>query len=148
MKKRMNLLTKRLSVNQIAVCAVSDENYNTIENVNFNATTDFANLIEVDLVSYNTFGKAMWSVTFYCENRYIAAYIIKLMRKDVRHSTFSLVQNTELAKLIDNQDIYDRVVNWKAANSIYVIHRNEFNSLGNVPAKHYNLPVFYSKDVD
>lgn len=139
--KKLDLLIKRLSVNQVAVCSVSLDNFNKIESPVFDVKKDFANVIEVTLVSYDTWDKALWSMTFYCENRYIAAYIIKLMKKDVKASGCCLMQNTELYNLLDNKEIYDRVINWKASNGMFVLHLNEVNEFGNMPAKYFKLPV-------
>lgn len=120
MKKKMNLLVKRMAINQVAVCTVSTKNLDVIESPKFNAKLDFSNVVEVALHSYDTWNKAMWSMTFYCENRYVAAYIIRLMRKEVKSSACCIMQDTELSHLLGNKEIYDRVVNWKASNGLYV----------------------------
>lgn len=139
--KKMDLLVKRLARNMVAVCSVSLDNFNKIESPVFDVKKDFANVIEVALHSYDTWDKAMSSITFYCENRYIAAYIIRLMRKDLKASGRCLVQNTELYNLLDDKEFYDRVINWKASNGMYVLHLNEVNEFGNMPAKYFKLPL-------
>ena len=135
--KKLDLLIKRLSINQVAVCSESLDNFNKIESPVFDVKKDFENVVEVDLLSYDTRNKAMWSMTFYCENRYIAAYIIKLMKKDVKASGCCLLQNTELYNLLDCKDIYDRVINWKASNGMYVFTDCEDGLFKN--AKYFEL---------
>lgn len=139
--KNLKIMVRKLNACTIAVAEANLRNYDVMENENFDAMKDFSNVTAVDVLSYDTFDKNLHVFSVICENRYIAAYILRLIRNDVKASYMNLLEDSELLKLAKGTNYYE-VINWKARNGVYVLTdvndtKNFFNS-----AKYHNLNNF------
>lgn len=126
--KNLKLMVRKLNCCTIAVAEANLRNYDIMEAENFDAKKDFPNTTELDLISYDTFDKALHVFSVICENRYIAAYILRLMRADVKSSYMCLLEDSELMKLAKGTNYYE-VINWKAKNGVYIL--SELNDTKN-----------------